>query len=109
MNISIVTDEVSSDIETALEIIHSWGVTNVELRSVGGARYPQVDAYWNYRLPQLLDEFVCRVVAISPGLFQTIPPGDSRRPMAFSRRGDMSIAQQEMDAARLRDDHINKL
>jgi hypothetical protein len=34
MKISIVTDEVSSDVETALEIIKSWGVEAVELRSI---------------------------------------------------------------------------
>src|SRR4051794_19145285 len=109
MNVSIVTDEVSSDPETALEIIASWGVKHVELRGIGDQRYPRISEYWEYRLPQLLDEFRLQVAAISPGLFQVEPPGRPRRPMAFSRGADMRIAQAELAAEARRDEHINKL
>ena len=40
MKLSVVTDEVSSDPETALEILHSWGVEGVELRGIEDTRYP---------------------------------------------------------------------
>ena len=109
MKVSIVTDEVSSDPETALEVIRSWGVQYVELRGIGGQRYPRVSDYWHYRLPQLLDEFGLTVVAISPGLFQMEPPGRLRRPMAFSRGGDERIVRDELDAAARRDEHIHTL
>ncbi len=110
MKISVVTDEVSSDPETALEIIHSWGVDGVELRGIDDTRYPMISDYWKVRLPQLLREFQLPVVAISPGLFQTRPPGLSQtRPMAFSRGGDMRIVREELeDAARL-DRHLHEL
>src|SRR5262249_16292831 len=109
MNVSIVTDEVSSDPETALEVISSWGVKYVELRGIGDQRYPRISDYWHYPLPQLLDEFRAQVLAIAAGLFQTPPPGRPRRPMAFSRGGDMRNARDELDAEARRDEHINKL
>src|SRR5215471_4293505 len=109
MQVSIVTDEVSSDPETALEVISSWGVKYVELRGIGDQRYPRVSEYWQYRLPQLLDEFALKVIAISPGLFQMEPPGRPRRPMAFTRGGDMRIVRDELEAEARRDEHINKL
>lgn len=68
--ISIVTDEVSSDLETALEIITSWGIDSVELRGIGTMRVPDLDPYWTKRLRTLIDRFKVRVVAISPGLFK---------------------------------------
>ncbi len=109
MKVSIVTDEVSSDVETALEVIRSWGVEAVELRGIGEQRYPQVSDYWTYRLPQLLDEFGLKVVAISPGLFQTPPPGRPRRPMAFNRGGDMRIVRDELDTEARRQRDLDQL
>ena len=110
MNVSIVTDEVSSDPETALEVISSWGVNHVELRGIGDQRYPRISDYWHYRLPQLLDEFGLKVIAISPGLFQIPPPpGRARRAMAFSRGADVRIVRDELEVEARRDEHINKL
>ncbi|MDQ7820528.1 MAG: sugar phosphate isomerase/epimerase family protein [Armatimonadota bacterium] len=70
MKISVVTDELSDDAETALELAAELGIHEVELRGVGGRRVPRLDPYWRRRLPQLLDRFGMRVVAISPGLFK---------------------------------------
>ena len=109
MKISVVTDEVSSDPETALEILHAWGVDGVELRGIDDTRYPMISDYWKVRLPQLLREFQLPVVAISPGLFQTRPPGEPRRGMAFSRGGDMRIVREELEEAARLDQHVNQL
>jgi len=109
MKVSVVTDEVSSDPETALEILHSWGVTHVELRAIDDTRFPMISDYWQVRLPQLLDEFGLHVVAISPGLFQVPPPGRVRPPLFFNRTGDMRAVRDALhDEARL-DEHVNKL
>jgi hypothetical protein len=35
MKISIVTDEISSDVETAIELGLEWGVRDFELRGIG--------------------------------------------------------------------------
>jgi sugar phosphate isomerase/epimerase len=109
VKISVVTDEVSSDPETALEVLHSWGVEGVELRGIEDTRYPMISDYWKVRLPQLLREFQLQVVAISPGLFQTKAPGEPRRRMAFSRGGDMRVVREELEEAAKLDRHINAL
>src|SRR5215469_11282196 len=109
MEISIVTDEVSSDLETALEIIRAWGIDAVELRAIGTQRFPEVSDYWRVRLPQLLEEFGLTVAAISPGLFQTVPPGRARAEMAFSRRGDTQRVKRELEDEALREYHISRL
>jgi sugar phosphate isomerase/epimerase len=68
--IAVVTDEVSSDVETALELVTELGIDAVELRGVGTERLPRVSAYWSSRLPGFLERYGTRVVSISPGLFK---------------------------------------
>ena len=109
MKISIVTDEVSSDLETALEIIRAWGIKYVELRGIGDERFPEVSDYWQARVPELVHESGLSVVAVSPGLFQAPPPGVPPAPMTFSRRGDTDRVRRELEAERQRDYHINQL
>jgi len=109
MKVSVVADEVSSDPETALEVIASWGVKFVEIRGIGDQRFPEVADYWHVRLRQLVQEFGVSVAAISPGLFRTVPPGHTRPPMSFTRGGDMSRVRQQLEAERLRDHHVEKL
>jgi sugar phosphate isomerase/epimerase len=109
MKISIVTDEVSSDLETALEIIRAWNIDAVELRAVGAQRVPQISEYWKVRLPDLLQEFGLSVAAISPGLFQTVPPGRPAGDMLFSRRGDMQRVRREQEDEALREYHLTRL
>lgn len=106
MKISVVSDEVSSDPETAFEIIRSWGVDYVELRSIGEQRYPMVSDYWHARIPDLLKEYDLKVAAISPGIFQT-PFPTPPPPMFFSRKGDMAAVEtaQMRKAALDRDLH----
>jgi sugar phosphate isomerase/epimerase len=108
MNICIMSDEVSTDLDTALELIASWGVPAVELRAVGGGRYPDVSDYWKYRVPQLLAEYGLTVAGISPGLFKLRNPGP-HAPMYFNRGGDARQWEIERDAEATLDKHITKL
>jgi sugar phosphate isomerase/epimerase len=82
MKISVVTDEISADLETALELAVRWRVDAVEIRGVGTERYPSVSDYWLTRAPQLVAEAGLPVAAISPGLFKiplpAPPPGNAR-------------------------------
>ena len=108
MKISVVTDEVSSDVETALEIIRSWGIEYVEIRGIGEERYPEVSDSWHCRLPDLLREFRLQVAAISPGLLQLqfpAPPG----PIRFSRRGDTRAFSAAQERPTMLDHHVNTL
>jgi L-ribulose-5-phosphate 3-epimerase len=109
VKISVVTDEVSSDPESALEILRAWGVDAVELRGIGADRFPEVPDYWRVRLPEIIREFGMSVVAISPGLFQIPPPGRPRLPMSFSRRGDTGRVRAELEAEAQLDHHLNQL
>jgi sugar phosphate isomerase/epimerase len=78
MQISLITDEISADLETAIEIGASWGIHDFELRTVGNHRVPDFPGYQKSRLKELLEEYQARVVAISPGLFKCPFPAKSR-------------------------------
>lgn len=70
MKICIVTDEVSGDPETAIELGVGWGVTDFELRGVGTSRVPYLSEYQKESLQTALQAFSARIVALSPGLFK---------------------------------------
>jgi sugar phosphate isomerase/epimerase len=72
MNISIVTDEISADPETALELAKEWGIHAVELRGFGTDRVPEFTPFQKQRLRELLEEYEMELVAISPGLFKCV-------------------------------------
>lgn len=77
MKISVVTDEISSDLETAMELASDWGVDAVELRGYGENRVPFFSAYQLSRLEDLIGTFNIPVAAISPGLFKYRYPDDT--------------------------------
>lgn len=83
MRISIITDEISADPETAIELGTSWGVREFELRGVGSARVPRLSAFEKDRLREILSRFDARLIAISPGLFKCPfpPPSRDRSPL----------------------------
>ncbi|MEM1507560.1 MAG: sugar phosphate isomerase/epimerase family protein [Candidatus Bathyarchaeia archaeon] len=70
MKICIVTDEVSSDPETAMELISDWGVRHIEIRSVWGKRVPDIEPFEQERLKELVSMYNLGVAAISPGIFK---------------------------------------
>jgi sugar phosphate isomerase/epimerase len=78
MKISLVTDEISADPETAIELGVEWGVHDFELRGFGTARVPNFSAFQKQRIVELLEEFNAGVVAISPGLFKIPFPARQR-------------------------------
>jgi sugar phosphate isomerase/epimerase len=78
MLISIVTDEISSDLETAVELATEWGLRDLELRGYGSQRVPNYSSYQKQRVLELLDEHQARVIAISPGLFKIPYPSLKR-------------------------------
>ncbi|MHB8621334.1 MAG: sugar phosphate isomerase/epimerase family protein [Chloroflexota bacterium] len=109
MKLSIVTDEISSDVETALEIARSWGVDAVELRGVAERRYPNVSDYWRARVPELLAESGLGVAAISPGLFKIpypTPPPLSTRNLRWE---DALLFERGKEARALVDYHLHEL
>ncbi len=70
MEIAIVTDEISADPQTSIELGLAWGVRAFELRGFGVERVPLFTPYQKRRIKELLDEFDIHIPAISPGLFK---------------------------------------
>lgn len=84
MKISIVTDEISSDLETAVELGVAWGIRDFELRGFGTARVPFLSDYQKEIVKETLHTFGARVIAISPGLFKFPYPSTSRERFPLS-------------------------
>lgn len=81
MKISIITDEVSADPETAIELGVEWGVRDFELRGFFTDRAPRLSAYQKHHLRDVLEEYQARIIALAPGLFKiAFPP--ARPPLA---------------------------
>lgn len=70
MRICIITDEISADPETAIELGASWGIKDFELRGYYYDRIPEISTHQRQRLHEVLDRYEARIVAVSPGLFK---------------------------------------
>lgn len=109
MKMAVVTDELSDDLETALELAAEMGLRHVELRGVGGRRVPRLDPYWRKRLPDLLARFQMRVVAISPGLFKIPLPEPVPEGFQVLRWQDLEESARERRQASVLADHRTAL
>jgi len=108
MQISIVTDEISADPETAIELGVSWGVRNFELRGIGEQRVPFISNYSQARLHELLEAYGARVVAISPGLCKC-PLAEKERQRFPLPVIDAGLYQRWRDSASLVQFHLQEL
>jgi len=93
MKISIVTDEISADPETAIELGTEWGIKDFELRGFYADRVPNLSTYQTERLGEILAAYDARIVAISPGLFK-IPYPQGRREQASLAWMDQAMFQK---------------
>lgn len=109
MKLSIVTDEVSADLETALELAQNWGLDGVELRGIGEQRYPNVSPFWRKRVPELASEFDLPVIALSPGLFKIPYPGKPSPSTRILRWEDAMFFERHQTAENLVRQHLEVL
>lgn len=72
MKLSVFTDEISSSMPRALELASSWGLSHVEIRSVGEARFPRLDDADLADLGRLVEDAGLSVSAVSPGYFKCL-------------------------------------
>jgi sugar phosphate isomerase/epimerase len=70
IKVAVVTDEISSDLETALEIATDWGMKTIELRGVGNQRVGSLSPYWEDHVIKMVRNFSVKVAALSPGVFK---------------------------------------
>jgi sugar phosphate isomerase/epimerase len=108
MKISLVTDEVSADLETAIELGLEWGVGAFELRGIGGQRVPHFSDYQKQRVLELKEAYGIQMAAISPGLFK-IPYPPKKRQQFSLQVIDSTYYDQWQAARRLLDYHIKEL
>ena len=80
MRIALITDEVSDDAVTAIELGAEWGIRDFELRGFYGRRVPDFTPYQQERLEEALTRYGGRLISISPGLFKIpFPCGERER------------------------------
>ncbi len=104
-----MTDEVSADLETVLELARKWNVDGVELRGIGEARYPDVSDLQRERVPELLREWALPVSAISPGLFKIPAPVAARPETRILRWEDAATFRRYRAAELTARDHLDRL
>src|SRR5271157_4273628 len=81
--ISLVTDELSGDPETAIEMAVSWGIRDFELRGFYTDRVPRLSDYQKQQLRHILEDYGARIVALSPGLFKMAYPQKTANRWSF--------------------------
>ncbi len=70
MKVCVITDEVSSDPETAIELALEWGIHHFEIRGLWGKRFPDIEPFQRKHLNEILNQYNVDVAAVSPGLFK---------------------------------------
>lgn len=102
MKFSVITDELSSDFDTALELAVEMGFDGVEIRGIGEGRYPRVSDLMLRAVPEFCREYGLPVVSVSPGLFKIRYPqraSDDARALRWDHRmsfDDEQLMQQEL-------------
>jgi len=68
--ISIVTDEISQDLDVVAKFAEEHDIRTFEIRTIGGKRVPDIEAHiWDDLLRRVRDDG-WRVLAVSPGTFK---------------------------------------
>ncbi|MGE5222979.1 MAG: sugar phosphate isomerase/epimerase family protein [Omnitrophica WOR_2 bacterium] len=101
IKISLITDEISADPQTAIELGAAWGVHSFELRGFYTDRVPCFSAYQKQKIRDILEDYQAQIIAISPGLFKmALPPVRSPREtlgwMDYIRYESWSAAQNSV-------------
>ncbi len=109
MKVSLMTDEVSADLETALELATELGFEGVELRGIGESRYPAVSDLARQRVPTLIRDWGLPVAAISPGLFKIPTPVQPSPESQILRWEDALLSARHRTAEALVTAHLEEL
>lgn len=108
ITVSLVTDEISADVETAVELGVEWGVRDFELRGWDVQRVPHFTPFQKQRLHELIEEYGIQIAAISPGLFKCPFPASPRERFPL-RTFDAALHQQWQDARDVVKRHLEEL
>lgn len=108
MKICIITDEISADPESAIELGTEWGVRDFELRGYFSERIPLLTPYQKQRLAVILERFSARIIAISPGIFKIPFPSPTREVFPVAAI-DREIYDRWVQQRELLDFHLKEL
>lgn len=108
IKISAVTDEISADPETAIELGTQWGIHDFELRGYFTDRVPIFSSYQKKHLQDILQAYDARVIAIGPGLFKIPFPSKAAARASLSWLDKAEYDRWEQ-SQRLVDYHLNEL
>lgn len=109
MRLAVISDELSSDVETAIELAQEMAVSAIELRGVAEDRFPDVSPLMTTRIPELVADAGVSVAALSPGLFK-IPLGAPQpRHTRILRWEDAKLYARAQDGQRLVQRHLDEL
>lgn len=82
MKLAIVSDEISPEFSTAVELGTDWGIRNFEIRSLSSGRLPYISERDRRELLRVKEEAGIEVTALSPGAFKVpVESEDVRRQM----------------------------
>ena len=70
MKVSILSDEISTDFDTAVEVGLSWGMRNFEVRMAPSGRVPKVSPGDRKRFLTIKNQYGVNISSISPGFFK---------------------------------------
>lgn len=108
MKISLITDELSADPETAIELGTAWGIHDFELRGFYTDRVPKLSDYQKQRLRDMLSDYQGRIVAVGPGLFKFASP-PLQAPRAALGWMDRAWYESWAETKRVASHHLNEL
>jgi sugar phosphate isomerase/epimerase len=88
MRLSIVNDQISLDLNTALEVIHEHQCKEMELRQIGFESIPDVDERWIALAEKAIGAKKLRVTSLHSDLFRVTAPGseDISKILALGKR-----------------------
>ena len=107
MRLSVITDEISQDLERALEVCEDLGLTTVELRVVGGANIVSHDQSSLQRIKSTLEAGGFDVCAISSPFLKChlygdgVPQGATHFASPTSREEQWDVLERSLSVARL--------
>jgi len=70
LKLSIISDELSEDFQTAVEIGYSWGIRNFEIRNAWLSRVPGISNPGIEIIKRTIKEYSLNITTLSPGLFK---------------------------------------
>ncbi len=107
MRLSVITDEISNDLDHALDVCESMDVRTVELRTVGDTNVVSHDMESLARIKALLDRRGFDVCAVAAPLFKChlhgdgAPRGDTHSAVPASREKQWGLLERSFEVARL--------